>query len=144
MKPAHKIDNLRQAAHQGHFSPPKWIFAKDNTKRRLVLHHPGFPIDPHHRHFAKVRGQCGEILHWWVQDVTENAYLNNSHFKASLRLRELGSSTSLGRWQVDRPLRRAMLNKCGFAAQISIEHGTARSTLPAGDSQRNFAPRLPK
>jgi hypothetical protein len=29
---------------------------------------------------------------------------------------------------VDRPLRRAMLNKCGFAAQINIQRGTARST----------------
>jgi hypothetical protein len=29
---------------------------------------------------------------------------------------------------VDRPLRRAMLNKCGFAAQINIEQGTARPT----------------
>jgi len=29
---------------------------------------------------------------------------------------------------VDRPLRRAMLNKYGLAAQIKIEQGTARST----------------
>jgi hypothetical protein len=32
---------------------------------------------------------------------------------------------------VDRPLRRAMLNKCGFAVQINIEQGTARSTFNA-------------
>ncbi len=32
------------------------------------------------------------------------------------------------RFMVDRPLRRAMLNKCGLAAQINIEQGTARST----------------
>jgi hypothetical protein len=29
---------------------------------------------------------------------------------------------------VDRPLRRTMLNKCGFAAHANIEQGTARST----------------
>jgi purine nucleoside phosphorylase len=29
---------------------------------------------------------------------------------------------------VDRPLRRAMLNKCGLDEQINIEQGTARST----------------
>src|SRR6267143_2428252 len=31
-------------------------------------------------------------------------------------------------FMVDRPLRRTMLNKCGFAAQINIDQGTARST----------------
>jgi hypothetical protein len=30
--------------------------------------------------------------------------------------------------KVDRPLRRAMLNKCGCAATLSIEQGIARST----------------